>query len=69
MVFYTFQTCVTQFNHLSTFLLGIQVDFIVDAKWGRAESLYIPVLEVNQVKKACLQLQPFICSATTIEAR
>lgn len=58
-----------QCNRALTFFLGIQVDFIVDAKWGRVESLYIPVLEVNQVKKACLQLLPLICSATTIEAR
>ncbi|XP_059351271.1 uncharacterized protein LOC130691362 isoform X2 [Daphnia carinata] len=49
--------------------VGLKIDFIVDPKWGRAEPIYIPVLEVDQVRKACLQVHPLVCSAATIEAR
>ncbi|XP_032778780.2 uncharacterized protein LOC116917422 isoform X3 [Daphnia magna] len=49
--------------------VGLKIDFVVDPKWGRAEPIYIPVLEVDQVRKACLQVHPFVCSAVTIEAR
>lgn len=42
---------------------------MVDPKWGHAESLYIPVLEKNQVKKECLQIQPVFCSPIEIEPR
>ncbi|EFX65242.1 hypothetical protein DAPPUDRAFT_264985 [Daphnia pulex] len=50
-------------------ITGLKIDFIVDPKFGRAESIYIPVLEINQVRKACLQVHPMACSAVTIDSR
>ena len=48
---------------------GIRIDFTLDPALGQADSIYIPMLHSNQMKKSYIHLQPKICSPIVLKAR
>jgi len=49
--------------------IGIRIDFTMDPTLGQADSIYIPMLQSDQMKKSYVHIQPKICAPIVLKAR